>query len=298
MTVTKQARENVPTTRIGLQRRFVPIAMLAVFLAFGVRPARAAQPRGLCFNYGHDGYVHDLSPGGQVEQDLRRLMNGGVRCLRIVYNGFNDVQAEALARFAKVRGFYVISGGEWEQLDAGQLPQYRAQVMQQAKWAQANGIDQLSVGNEQEERLTGISFSRWANEIVAMAADLRAFFYGVVSYESSGYFVDDWPKVNIGSLDLLGLNLYNGYAFNAHGLQENIDAHGVGHVYMSETNCDLMHVCHTDEELATEMKGDLLRLISEFPQTGFYLYTWRQAGAAAAFSMVNYPKTLALLGIR
>jgi hypothetical protein len=284
--------------RTGLP--FIPIALLAVLLAVRAEPAHAAPPRGLCFNYGHDGYVHDLSPGGQVAQDFQRLMNGGVRCLRIAYNGFNDVLAEALARFAKVRGFYVISGGEWGQLDVGQLPQYRAQVMQQAKWAQANGIDQLSVGNEQEERLTGISFSRWANEIVAMAADLRAFFYGAVSYEASGYFVDDWPKVNIGSLDLLGLNLYNGYSFNAHGLQENIDAHGVSHVYMSETNCDIAHVplCQTDEGLATEMKGDLLKLIQDFPQTAFYVYTWRQAGPDAAVGLVNYPKTLALLGIR
>jgi hypothetical protein len=170
--------------------------------------------------------------------------------------------------------------------------------MQQAKWAQANGIDQFSVGNEQEERLSGISFPQFANQIVALAADLRAYFYGVVSYEASGYFVDEWPKVSIGSLDLLGLNLYNGYDFNAHGLNENIAAHGVSHVYMSETNCDLIHVCHSDEELAAEMKGDLLRLIDEFPQTGFYVYTWRQAGPAAAFGMVNYPKSLALLGIR
>ena len=289
---------------VGLQGFGLLFVVLAVAIAIspatGIPSAHAAPPppHGLCFNYGHDGYIHDLSPGGQVERDFQRLMDGGVRCLRIAYNEFNDPQSEALARFAKLHGFYVISGGQWRQFDMSQLSQFRAQAMQQAKWAQANGIDQFSLGNEQEARLTGVSFPQWVNIIVALAADLRAFYFGAISYEASGYFVDDWPKVNIGSLDLLGLNIYNGYDFNSRALRKNIAAHGEGHVYLSETNCDVIHVCRTDEALATEMKGDLLRLIGEFPQTGFYVYTWRQAGADAAFGMVNYPKTLALLGIR
>lgn len=286
-----------------MQRRLVRIAFAVYSLAAAAAPALAGPafvptPKGLCMNYGHDGYVHDLSPNGQVAQDFRRLMSGGVTCLRIVYNGFNDVQSEALALFAKSHGFYVISGGEWAMLDRSQLAQYRAQAIQQAKWAQANGIDQFSVGNEQEARLSGISFSEWANEVVALAADLRVFYSGKVSYEASGYFPDNWASVNLGSLDLLGLNLYGGYAFNAHGLEENIAAHGASHVYMSETNCDVVHVCKTDAELATEMKGDLLRLMHEFPQTGFYLYTWRAAGPDVVEGLVNYPKTLAMLGIK
>jgi hypothetical protein len=286
--------------RIGLARLIVRIASLAVVLAACAGPAHAAPPRGLCFNYGHDGYVHDLSPGGRVAQDYQRLMAGGVRCLRIVYNGFNDVQAEALARFAKARSFYVISGGEWGMLDSAQLPQYRAQAMQQAKWAQSNGIDQFSVGNEQEARLSGISFSRWANEMVALAADVRAYFPGTVSYEAGGNYADDWAKVNIGSLDLLGLNSYGGYARNALSLTENMAAHGESHVYLSETNCDIKGnpLCKTDAGLASELKDDLLRLIREHPQTAFYVYTWRAVGEDAVTSMVNYPQALAVLGIR
>jgi hypothetical protein len=260
----------------------------------------AAPPHGLCFNYGHDGYVHDLSPGGQVDRDFQRLMGGGVRCLRIVYNGFNDAQSEALARFAKARGFYVISGGEWGELDVAQLPQYRAQVMQQAKWAQANGIDQLSVGNEQEDRLSGISLTRWANEVVALAADVRSVFFGTVSYEAPATYADEWAKANIGSLDLLGLNSYYGYERNAAALAENMEAHGASHVYISEINCNLSErpLCATDAGLAAEMKEDLLRLIRENPQTAFYVYTWRAVGHDAAFSLVSYPDTLAMLGIR
>ncbi|HSZ67032.1 MAG TPA: hypothetical protein VK825_12575 [Xanthobacteraceae bacterium] len=280
--------------------RFVSIIFTSALLFTGAGRVMAAPPHGLCFNYGHDGYVHDLSPGGQVERDFQRLLGGGVRCLRIAYNGFNDVQAEALARFAKTRGFYVISGGEWGQLDVAQLPQYRAQVIQQAKWAQANGIDQLSVGNEQEDRLSGISLTRWANEVVALAADVRGVFFGTVSYEAPATYADEWAKANIGSLDLLGLNTYYGYERNAAALAENVEAHGASRVYISEINCNLSErpLCATDAGLAAEMKEDLLRLIRENPQTAFYVYTWRAVGRDAAFSLVSYPDTLALLGIK
>ena len=62
--------------------------------------AFAQAPKGLCMNYGHGSYMHDLTPDGQVAQDLRRLKNGGIGCIRIAYNEFNDPQSEALALFA------------------------------------------------------------------------------------------------------------------------------------------------------------------------------------------------------
>ncbi len=40
----------------------------------------APAPRGLCMNYGHDGYTHDLAPNGTVAQDFRRLARGGITC--------------------------------------------------------------------------------------------------------------------------------------------------------------------------------------------------------------------------
>ena len=107
-------------------------------------------------------------------------------------------------------------------------------------------------------------------------------------------------QIDLGSLDLLGLNLYAGYQYDSHALQENIAIHGVGHVYISETNCDVQNVtlCKTDAGLVGETKDDLLRLISKFPQTAFYLYTWRAVGTDFAFGIVNYPQTLAVLGIK
>ncbi len=276
---------------------FLPMSCVAPGLAQSVA---APAPRGLCMNYGHDGYTHDLAPNGTVAQDFRRLARGGVTCLRIVYNGFNDVQALPLALFAHNHGFYVISGGEWGMLDKSQLPEYRAQVLKHARWAQANGIPQFSVGNEQEARLSGISLAEWANEVVALAAAVHQVYSGTVSYEVSGELADDWAKVDLGSLDLLGLNLYAGYQYNSRALQENIAAHGMRHVYVSETNCDVEYVapCKTDAGLAGEMKDDLLRLIREFPETAFYLYTWRAVGTDYAFGIVNYPQTLAVLGIK
>jgi hypothetical protein len=80
-------------------------------------------------------------------------------------------------------------------LDKSQLPQYREQVLKHAKWAQANGIPQFSVGNEQEARLSGVSKAEWANEVVALAAAVHAVYTGRVSYEASGLVADDWTKL-------------------------------------------------------------------------------------------------------
>ncbi|HTP92309.1 MAG TPA: hypothetical protein VMJ52_11265 [Xanthobacteraceae bacterium] len=261
----------------------------------------ASSPTGLCFNYGHDTQHYDLSPSGQVAQDLRRLESSGVRCIRTAYFGFNDANSKALALFAAARGFYVIVGGEWGKLDRSQFAEYDAQANQEARWAQANGIPQFSLGNEQEYRLSGVSASQWAIHISDLAGQVHAIYSGRVSYETSGDFADGWAKAELAKLDLIGLNLYGGYSFNARAVQENIAAHGVGRVYVSETGCDIAHVagCKSDIGIASEVKRDLVKLIAGYPQTAFYAFTWRAGGTDPAFwGLVNYPQTLAVLGIK
>lgn len=287
--------------KLGHSQAGVLLRLFAFAVMMGGTPALAKPPAGLCMNYGHDGYEHDLSPDGLVAQDLHRLELSGINCLRIVYNGFNDPQAEALTLFAKQRGFYVISGGEWGMLDPGQLANYRAEALRQARWAQANGIPQFSIGNEQEDRLSGLSESDWAKAAIALAAQVHEVYSGTVSYETPRNRSGAWAKVDLGSLDLLGLNMYDGYAADRRALVENIAAHGVAHVYVAETNCGFHSIavrCRPDAALAEEMKADLLRLVSEFHETAFYIYTWRAKGQDSIFSVVDYPKTMAVLGIK
>lgn len=288
----------------SFRRRCMRAAAIACLLVPGSMSAVATPVPslvGLCFNYGHDTQNYDLSPDGQVAQDLRRLKSSGVRCIRTAYFGFNDAHSKALALFAMARGFYVIIGGEWGKLDGTQIAQYDAQVVQEARWAQANGVPQLSVGNEQEYRLSGLSVSQWASHVIALAGQVHAVYSGRVSYETSGDFASGWAKADLANLDLIGLNLYGGYSFNAHAVQENIAAHGVSRVYVSETGCDIAHVagCKSDAGIASEVKGDLVKLIAQFPQTAFYAFTWRAGGTDPAFwGLVNYPQTLAVLGIQ
>ena len=276
------------------------LCLLTAVAMLSPAPSLAKPPAGLCMNYGHDGYTHDLSPDGLVAQDLRRLELSGINCLRVVYNGFNDAQAEALALFAMAHGFYVISGGEWGMLNPAQLPEYQAQALRQAQWAEANGIPQFSIGNEQEDRLSGLSESQWASVVVALAGKVHEVYSGTVSYETQRNRAGAWAKVDLGSLDLLGFNMYDGYDMDRRALVENIAAHGVQHVYVSETNCGFHSAarCRPDAVLAEEMKGDLLRLIDEFQDTAFYVYTWRASGQDLIFSVVDYPRTMAVLGIQ
>jgi hypothetical protein len=225
-----------------------------------------------CINYGHQSVTYDLS--GKVTTDLNRLMQSGVTCLRIYYGDFNYSPVESLAVFAKSKGFRVIVGGSWMTLTSDQLATYSTQVMQMASWAQTNHMDQFSLGNEQEYRLSGITNDQWVTFLTGLATQVKTVFSGKVSYETSGDFADLWATKNLGDIDLLGLNLYCGYACNLNYLNENITAHGINHVYISETNADMdTGLYNKDSVHAAEVSGDAVKLLSAGVPVYYFTYS-------------------------
>lgn len=213
----------------------------------------------LCMNYGHQADTYNMA---QVAIDLANLKKADIMCLRLSYMGFNNAQSEALALVAKADGFRVILGGDWGTMTVAQEPTYTAEALQQAKWAQANAIPQMSIGNEQEYGLKGLSDAQWATYITGLATQVKTIYSGQVSYETSGDFANIWAKQSLGGLDLLGLNLYCGESCNASYLNENIKAHGISHIYVSETNDDMsVSPTPSDSKHATELQGDLVQLL-------------------------------------
>jgi hypothetical protein len=234
---------------------------------------KTPDAKGLCVNFGHQG-DYDISEGGHVDLALNHLKDSGINCVRIVYNGWNNPEIEALASFAKSKEFNVIIGGDWGDLDSSQLNDYTAQVLEQAKWAEDNKIDQFSLGNEQERRLKNMTKDQWVTYVKNLATKVKETFKGKVTLEISGDDADFWASQTLGGIDALGLNLYCGEECNENYLQENIDAHGVEHVYVSETNADMSTGNYNDDAAhAEEIKGDLNVLRQKFPTTSFYFFT-------------------------
>lgn len=228
-----------------------------------VSPTPSPTPVGsgnLCINYGDQTATYNLT---QVAVDLAILNTAKINCLRLSYMGWNNAQSEALAIFAQSKGFRVIVGGDWGTLTASQEASYQSQVLTEATWAQANKIPQMSLGNEQEYRLSGLTQTQWYTFLETLATKVKTVYSGQVSYETSGDFANFWATKPLGSIDLLGLNLYCGYGCNANYLQENITAHGATHMYVSETNADMsISQYGNDATHASEVTGDAVKLLN------------------------------------
>jgi hypothetical protein len=231
-------------------------------------------PQTNCINYGHGG-DYDVSKGGRVDTDISKLQDSNITCVRIAYDGWNNPDLEAVALLAKSKGEYVVFGGDWGDLDPSQLNDYTAQVLKEANWAEDNKIDQFSLGNEQEGRLNGMTKYQWVTFVKSLATKVKEVYGGKISYEINGNDADFWATQTRGDIDLLGFNLYCGHGCNKEYLQENIDAHGVDHVYVSEINADMdTGDYENDTAHADELKADLIRLRTEFPNTPFYFFTY------------------------
>ncbi|MDE2100932.1 MAG: hypothetical protein KGL39_27040 [Patescibacteria group bacterium] len=268
-------------------------------------PAPAPVPLGsqnLCMNYGHQATSYNMT---QVSQDLSILSQAKINCLRLSYMGWNNLQSEALALYAKSKGFRVILGGDWGTLTPSQLSSYQSQVLTEAQWAQTNHIDQLSLGNEQEYRLSGLTKDQWVSFLQSLASQVKQVYSGQVSYETSGDFASYWATKSLGSIDLLGLNVYCGYDCNANDVNINIQAHGINHVYISETNADMSTGNYNNDSThASEVSGDTVKLLNlGVPLYFFTFSTCNNADGVPSYwglfqcNNLAQPLTAALLGI-
>lgn len=260
----------------------------------------------LCFNIGHD------EPSSAVfAAQLSILSAHNVSCVRIAYTGINNPKSEAYALTAKQRGFRVIIGNDsWFGSNQGTMSTdtfaaYDAGVIAEAKWAQTNKIDQLSLGNEQEYNLQ-ISQANWTAHLRALAYQVRQVYSGKVSYETSGDFINAWVGQPLGDIDLLGFNLYCGVGCNENYLKTAINAFGATHVYVSETNADMDTSSYNSDSVhAIEVAGDVLKMQKDFPAIPIYYFAFGANGNGGvdghwglySGTSVQQPLTASALGL-
>ena len=104
--------------------------------------------------------LHDNpTTASAIMAEFKAVKAAGFNCVRLAYQNFNNPYSEQGALDAKSLGMYVILGAEWGTFTQSQFSQYESEAITQFKWCQANGIQQCSLGNEQEYRLIGVSHS-------------------------------------------------------------------------------------------------------------------------------------------
>jgi hypothetical protein len=235
-----------------------------------------------CFNFGHDLITNQTEVKEQL-QELHKYSN----CVRLAYTSFGSSLSESDALLAQSMGIRVIIGGTWyanntNEITSADLPAYTSSVLAMAKWAQQNKIPQISIGNEQESSLSGISVCQWNAYLQSLYSQVRGTYSGTISYEMNSQYLSQY--IGCGQVKglLYGLNLYGGYSYNASTLQQAINAFSASNVYVSETDCDLSNsstgCANSDAAHASEVEGDAVQLRKNFPNTPIYYFTWGADG--------------------
>lgn len=258
----------------------------------------------LCMNYGYQPTSNGHYDMSQVDSNFAKLKAAGITCLRLGYRGVDNPDSQALALRAKAAGIAVIMGGDWEMLGEGEFDAYDANAIKGAKWAEANGIPQISIGNEQEYELDGISQDEWVAHLHQLADKVHQVYSGKVSYETSSDFLPVWIRNGLGSIDLIGLNSYCGVSCNSTRIAQAIKAFGVGHVYVSEINSDLeVPSLKSDEAHAADVTKNLMTLLKTYPIPMYYFNFSSGGIASGIWGLYNgntlvQPLTAAALGFK
>ncbi len=259
----------------------------------------------LCMNYGHA--TTGRTDMNQASIDFTRLSNVGIKCLRLAYKGLMNTDTQAVALLAKSKGMSVIMGGDSEEIYRSDFAKYDREMISGAKWAQANGIPQISIGNEQEYELGDVSQDEWVEHLKSLAAQVHTVYSGKVSYETSSDFLPLWKRHGLGSIDLIGLNNYCGYGCNGSRIADAVKVFGYGHVYVSETNADMeTGLYDSDLAHAARVNGDLMALLKIYPVPMYYFtYSTSPSGGMVDNhwglfngNTLRQPLTAAVLGIR
>lgn len=278
-------------TRASLASATVPAAM-SWSSSSTPSPAPAAQAAevpqsSICFDYGHQALQNHTYDATQVATDLSVLKASGVNCLRLAAYGYGNSGVDYSSNFLPEQlaaliqtwesknnwHFKLILGGDYGTMSPSSFAAYDTSVLTTATWAQAHGIEQLSLGNEQESRLSGMTMSDWIAHLHSLSDRVHAVYGGKVSYELDSNYAGQYVSGGLGSIDLYGLNVYCCYISNA---QQAVKTLGTSHVYISEFNDD-RDAHQTDQATwASTLMSDLAQVRTL--GVPVYYFTYRDGG--------------------
>jgi hypothetical protein len=120
---------------------------------------------------------------------------------------------------------------------------FRAAILSAATWAQANGVYEFQLGNEEEWHVDGttMTVAQLIINLKDVATDVQAIFTnGNVSYTCAQGHIDDWITAGKGDIDILASNVYiGGEGWYPSDLWETritnlVNAFGVNGTYLTE----------------------------------------------------------------
>ena len=177
----------------------------------------------------------------------------------LLANGFTDIRIDGVSTgnpaaiaisksavaIAVAKGANVIWGfAKYPPLTAANWATHRQAILDNAQWAQDNGVYELIIGNEEEMHNddTTLTDAQVRANMRSLATEVQAIFTrGNVTYSTAvnGYWELDWITEGKGDIDLIGMNIYkNGdgsFSDNWETYLTNmVNAFGVNGTYITE----------------------------------------------------------------
>lgn len=244
--------------------------------------------RGIGINYGHQN-VYDPTI---AENDFSFLQSAGVTRLRVAMGAYNSTTRTAngqdMVQRALAHGFYVVwgfsTGVGKPNLTATIWATYKDAVINQlAPWAQANGLSELSLGNECDYQVDGttLTAAQVRADIRTIAMKIKANGYtGKVSYSTTiiTSYYDAWVNEGIGNLDIIGWNSYD-ILKNFQNRNPLIVSNFGNSGYVSEFGC-IQHG-YPDYNDETLWYNDVVARITSMQNAGIqagYFFCYRDGG--------------------
>lgn len=239
-------------------------------------------------NYGYQPLVNGQYDMVLVNSDLSYLKSRGYNCLRLAFYGQNSDVTKRLALIAKSDAFYVIVGNDGDPNSGN----YSVGVIAFAQWAQANGIQQVSIGNEASKD------SATQAVLASLSCQVRGVFGGIISYDTYLDPAHDEIKAwaaNRGCLTKLGLNIYSNYANTASEANSLLGPDGW---YASEIGVDMDYYSNISDTQHASMLQTIVNTISAYNVPKFW-FSWNAGGdnVALHWALNSQPLTAKIIGL-
>jgi hypothetical protein len=186
--------------------------------------------------------------------DIDKLLASGFAEVRIDIPDYQDSakmeESKNAVAYAVGKGAKVIWGVSSNKYDnpaytitSSNWPALRQAILDAAQWAQANGVYEFQLGNEEEYHIdeTTMTKAQIIDNLKSVAKDVKSIFTnGKISYSLGRYPISDWISAGKGDIDILALNVYMGSTtFNDSwkaAIADMVNAFGPGGTYLTEFN--------------------------------------------------------------
>ena len=173
---------------------------------------------------------------------------------------------------------YTITAENW--------PTFRQAILDNAQWAQNNGVYEFQLGNEEELHVDGTTMvvAQIIANLKSVATDVQVIFTrGNVSYTCFNNNIVDWISVGKGDIDILATNVYIGgegyYGSNNWKtyITNLVNAFGADGTYITEFNLSWSSLddYSTDEAVQAAAVTEMIDYIKASGMTRAFYYAWK-----------------------